>query len=127
MTDGKLSSSKLRRQIAWEAARLIYFQEESDASRAKQRAAQRICRGRALASVLPGDAEIRDEVQAFSRLQETTNESAALREMRLVALRLMRLLAQFRPRLIGGVLSGQVTAGASIQLHLFANRIEPIV
>src|SRR5581483_6606516 len=44
-----------------------------------------------------------------------------LRDMRLEALRLMRLLRAFRPRLIGSVMTGHVRKGSDIDLHVFCD------
>jgi hypothetical protein len=41
--------------------------------------------------------------------------------MRLEALRLMRLLRAFRPRLIGSVMTGHVRKGSDIDLHVFCD------
>lgn len=121
-----MSKSKLRRQIAWEAARLMYAREESEYYRAKQKAAQRLCQGWVKPADLPSNAEIRDEIQAFARLHEGDARNANLRDMRLEALRLMRLLSRFRPRLIGSVMTGHVRAGSDIDLHLFSDSIDAI-
>ena len=121
-----MNGSKLRRQIAWEAARLMYAREESEYFRAKQKAAHRICQGWVKPADLPSNAEIRDEIQGFARLHEGDSRRDNLREMRLEALRLMRLLARFRPRLIGSVMTGHVRAGSDIDLHLFSNSLEAV-
>src|SRR5262245_4046784 len=96
-----MASEKFRRQIAFEAARLMYERQESEYFRAKLRAAKRICRGWVKPKDLPSNAEIRDQIQQFARLHEGDRRTENLREMRLEALRLMRLLKPFRPRLIG--------------------------
>jgi hypothetical protein len=116
-----MNRSKLRRQIAWEAARLMYAREESEYYRAKQKAAHRICQGWVKPADLPSNAEIRDEIQAFARLHEGDERSQNLRDMRIEALRFMRLLGRFRPRLIGSVMTGHVRAGSDIDLHLFSD------
>ena len=121
-----MNRSKLRRQIAFEAARLMYLRDESEYYRAKQKAAHRICQGWVKPADLPTNAEIRDEIQAFARLHEGDARSANLRDMRIEALRMMRLLARFRPRLIGSVMTGHVRAGSDIDLHLFSDSIEAI-
>src|SRR5919109_1253466 len=41
--------------------------------------------------------------------------------MRLEALRLMRILAAFRPRLIGSVMTGHVRKGSDIDIHVFTD------
>lgn len=118
--------SKLRRQIAWEAARLMYQRQESEYFRAKQKAAKRICRGWVKPADLPSNAEIRDQVQMLAHLHEGDSRLENLRDMRLEALRVMRLLARFRPRLIGSVLTGHIRTGSDIDIHLFSDSVESI-
>jgi hypothetical protein len=121
-----MNFSKLRRQIAHEAARLMYSREESEYFRAKLKASKRVCQGWVKPADLPSNAEIRDEIQSFARLYEGEKRRDNLRDMRLEALRLMRLLARFRPRLIGSVMTGHVRAGSDIDLHVFSDHVEPI-
>jgi predicted nucleotidyltransferase len=121
-----MTPSKLRRQIAFEAARLMYSREESEYFRAKQKAAHRICHGWVKPADLPSNAEIRDEIQAFARLHEGDRRTENLRDMRLAALRLMRRLARFRPRLIGSVMTGHIRAGSDIDLHVFSDSIDAV-
>lgn len=118
--------SKLRRQIAWEAARLMYQRQESEYFRAKMKAAKRICRGWVKPSDLPGNAEIRDQIQLQARLHEGDKRWENLRDMRLTALHVMKLLVKFRPRLIGSVLTGHIRAGSDIDLHLFSDSVESV-
>jgi hypothetical protein len=63
-----MSHEKLRRQIAVEAARLIYQSRESDVHRAKISAARALYRGWVKPRDLPSDAEIRDELQRMAWL-----------------------------------------------------------
>ncbi len=119
-----MNQSKLRRQIAWEAARLMYLRQESEYFRAKQKAARRIVRGWVKPADLPSNAEIREEILGMARLYEGEKQVANLRSMRVSALRMMRLLRKFRPRLIGSVLTGHVRQGSDIDLHLFSDSIE---
>ncbi len=103
-----MQKSKLRRQIAWDAARLMYDRTESEYYRAKMKAARRLYKGWVKPGDLPGNAEIRDQIQALARMHEGDRRTENLREMRLEALRMMRLLRRFRPRLIGSVMTGHV-------------------
>ncbi|AWM37725.1 hypothetical protein GobsT_42590 [Gemmata obscuriglobus] len=121
-----MSDAKLRQAIAFEAARLMYERVESEYFTAKRKAAKRLCRGTVKPSDLPSNAEVRDQVQAFARVHEGEARTANLCEMRLHALRLMRLLTRFRPRLIGSVMTGHTRKGSDIDLHLFSDHIEPI-
>ncbi|MBA4189210.1 MAG: tRNA adenylyltransferase [Planctomycetaceae bacterium] len=121
-----MSDAKLRHAIAFEAARLMYERTESEYFTAKRKAAARLCRGSVKPSDLPSNAEIREQVQVFARIHEGEQRTANLRDMRLSALWLMRILCRFRPRLIGSVMTGHVRKGSDIDLHLFSDHVEPI-
>src|SRR4029078_13087371 len=90
---------------------------------AKRKAAKRLCRRSVKPEDLPSNAEIRDQIQLFARLHEGDKRTEHLREMRLQALRLMRLLRAFRPRLIGSVMTGHLRKGSDIDLHLFTDSV----
>jgi hypothetical protein len=124
--DSFVTNSKLRRGIAFEAARLMYTREESEYYRAKQKAAHRLCQGWVKPADLPSNAEIRDEVQALARLYEGEKRTDALLEMRLAALDMMRKLAKYRPRLIGSVMTGHIRQGSDIDLHVFSDSAEAV-
>ncbi|MEX2091988.1 MAG: tRNA adenylyltransferase, partial [Pirellulales bacterium] len=121
-----MNRSKLRRQITWEAARLMYNRQESEYYRAKQKAARLIGQGWVKPADLPSNAEIRDEIQSLARLYEGASRLDNLREMRLAALAMMQRLAPFRPRLIGSTLTGHVRQGSDVDLHLFSDTTEAI-
>src|ERR1700722_905967 len=95
---------KLRQAIALEAARLMYERTESEYFTAKRKAAKRLCRQSVKPADLPSNAEIREQIQLFARLHEGERRTENLRDMRLAALRMMRLLRLFKPRLIGSVM-----------------------
>src|ERR1051325_11028672 len=118
-----MANVKLRQAIALEAARLMYERVESEYYTAKRKAAKRVCRQQVKPEDLPSNAEIREQIQLFARLHEGENRTRHLREMRLEALRLMRLLRQFRPRLIGSVMTGHVRKGSDIDIHLFSDSV----
>jgi hypothetical protein len=121
-----MNRSKLRRQITWEAARLMYNRQESEYYRAKMKAARLIGQGWVRPADLPSNAEIRDEIQSLARLYEGASRVDNLREMRLAALAMMQRLAPFRPRLIGSTLTGHIRQGSDIDLHLFSDTTEAI-
>src|SRR5947209_8293804 len=117
----RMAHDKLRQAIALEAARLMYERAESEYYTAKRKAAKRLCRRGVKPEDLPSNAEIRDQIQVFARIHEGDKRTAHLREMRLEALRLMRLLRAFRPRLIGSVMTGHVRKGSDIDIHVFTD------
>jgi predicted nucleotidyltransferase len=116
-----MADVKLRMAIALEAARLMYERVESEYFTAKRKAARRLCRGNVKPSDLPSNAEIRDQIQLFARLHEGDKRTAHLKEMRLAALHMMRLLRPFKPRLIGSVMTGHIRKGSDIDIHVFTN------
>jgi hypothetical protein len=118
-----MADAKLRQAIALEAARLMYERIESEYFTAKRKAAKRLCRRGVKPADLPSNAEIRDQIQVFARIHEGDKRTEHLREMRLHALRLMRLLAAFRPRLIGSVMTGHVRKGSDIDIHVFTDQV----
>src|SRR5919201_3364306 len=118
-----MADVKLRQAIALEAARLMYERVESEYFTAKRKAARRLCRRGVKPEDLPSNAEIRDQIQVFARIHEGEKRTEHLRAMRLEALRLMRVLRPFRPRLIGSVRTGHTRKGSDIDLHVFADSI----
>ena len=118
--------SRIRRQIAWQAARLIHDDEVSEYYPAKMKAARRVCQGWVRPWDLPTNGEIRQQLVSFSRPLDHPQPGDQLLAMRLAALALMQRLSAFRPRLVGSVLGGQVHAGSDINLHLFASSLEAI-
>ena len=115
------------RQIALLAARLMYERDEKEYFTAKRKAARQLgVDYRYRPGDLPSNAEIRDQIQALARFYEGDGRDDHLREMRLAALRMMRLLSAFRPRLIGSVLTGHVRKGSDIDLHVFSNSLSAV-
>jgi predicted HD phosphohydrolase len=122
-----MADERIRRQIALIAARLMYEREEKEYFTAKRKAARQLgVDPRYRPKDLPSNAEIRDQIQALARFYEGDRRDRNLRDMRIEALRLMRLLAAFRPRLIGSVLTGHVRKGSDIDLHVFSNSLSAV-
>ncbi len=122
-----MADARIRQQIAFEAARLMYERVETEYFTAKRKAARLLrVEHRFKPGDLPSNREIRDQIQAFARMQEGDKRKDNLREMRVEALRLMRKLARFRPRLIGSVWTGHVRKGSDIDLHIFSNNLPAV-
>ena len=117
-------SDQLRRALAQEAARIMAEQGIDDYLLAKRKAAERL--GVADASVLPRNTEIELALAEHHRLFDGNRHSSALADLRRVALRAMRLLKEFQPRLVGPVLSGSASEHSEINLHLFADSAEQV-
>src|SRR3954462_7968041 len=122
-----MADARIRRQIALLAARLMYDREESEYFTAKRKAARQLgVEYRFRPKDLPSNAEIRDQIQALARFYEGESRTINLKEMRLAALRMLRLLDAFRPRLIGSVLTGHVRQGSDIDLHVFSDHLSAV-
>ncbi|HOA51762.1 MAG TPA: HD domain-containing protein [Thermogutta sp.] len=121
-----MSQDKLRRRIAWEAARLIYFREETEYQRARTKAARRICRGEAPLGDLPTNREIREQIEAVARAFEGERRGVEVGEMRLEALRIMQILKEYQPYLVGGTLTGHARRGSPIDIHIFSDSVEAV-
>ncbi len=95
---------------------------------AKRKAARQFGAEKALAlgSHLPSNAEIHSELERLIGVYEGEILPERLLAMRLLALRNMEMLSPFRPYLVGSVLSGAVTEGSDIDLHLFADSVEDV-
>lgn len=118
-----MANAKLRQAIAFEAARLMYERVETEYYTAKWKAAKRLSPRRCKPEDLPSNAEIRHLIQSFAHIHEGDRRTANLRAMRVQALKLMRLLRQFKPRLIGSVMTGHVRKGSDIDIHLFTDGV----
>ena len=117
-----MADERIRRQIAFLAAQLMYHRTESEYFTAKRKAAKQLgVEYRFRPGDLPSNAEIRDQIQAMARIHEGPKRLEHLQDMRVEALRLMRKLARFRPRLIGSVWTGHVRQGSDIDIHIFAD------
>lgn len=117
-----MADARIRRQLAFLAAQMMYNRTESEYFTAKRKAAKQLgVDYRFRPGDLPSNKEIRDQIQAMARIHEGPKRLEHLRDMRLDALCLMRKLARFRPRLIGSVRTGHVRKGSDIDIHLFCD------
>jgi predicted nucleotidyltransferase len=117
-----MADARIRRQIALLAARLMYDRQESEYFTAKRKAARQLgVEYRYRPKDLPSNREIRDQIQALANLYEGEQRHTNLRDMRVDALRMMRLLCAFHPKLIGSVLTGHIRKGSDIDIHVFSD------
>src|SRR5688572_6910309 len=122
-----MADIRIRRQIALLAARMMYSREEKEYFTAKRKAAKQMgVEYRFRPKDLPSNAEIRDQIQALANLYEGEKRHDHLKEMRLEALRMIRLLNGFKPHLIGSVLTGNVRKGSDIDLHVFCDHLSAV-
>ncbi len=105
----------------------MYDRDESEYFTAKRKAARELgLNYKFHPHDLPSNAEIRDEVQMYAELIEGDRRNQTLNDMRIDALRIMRKLKRFHPKLIGSVLTGHVRKGSDIDIHLFTDSISAV-
>ncbi len=98
----------------------MYAREESEYFTAKRKAAKAVG-GSDRVRDLPSNAEIREQILLLADLVEGEGRLRELEAMRLEALRFLRLLERWKPRVIGSVLTGHVRRGSDIDLHVFCD------
>ena len=120
--NGRLAHA--RERIAQEAARLMSEAGIRDFQLAKRKAMERL----RLSDVrqLPSNEEIEWALTAYQRLFRADSQPQRLAELRRVAVRAMRFLERFQPRLVGAVLSGTADQHSDVCLHVFAEPPEAV-
>jgi len=114
----------LRQALAAEAARIMIEHGVDDFLFAKRKAAERM--GVTDHAVLPRNTEIEAALAEYHRLFGADTHESDLADMRRQALVVMKLLAEFDPRLVGPVLSGTAGPHSEIHLHVFADTPEAV-
>ena len=111
--------SNLRLQIAHLAARLMAEDGGLDYGSAKTKAARQA--GLADTHLLPDNREIEAALREYQQLYQDEDHPQQLRRLREVAVKVMRDFADFRPVLVGSVLSGTAGKHSDVNLQLFTD------
>ena len=111
--------SNLRLQIAHLAARLMAEDGGLDYGAAKTKAARQA--GLADTHLLPDNREIEAALREYQELYQGEEHPQHLRRLREVAVKVMRDFADFRPVLVGSVLSGTAGQHSDVNLQLFTD------
>jgi hypothetical protein len=113
-----------RIRVAIEAARIMAEEGVDDFHLAKRKAADRLYINSRQA--LPTNQEIEHELRAYQSLFQGQKQPHNLHRLRSIALKAMKLLMQFAPKLAGPVLDGTAGAHSKVELHVFAEQTEDI-
>lgn len=116
---------ELRTRLAHEAARLMAEEGIKDFFSAKRKAAERLGVTERMAT-FPNNVEIERSLAEYQRLFKPGVVGKRLQALRETARHAMELFAEFRPRLVGAVLSGNATAFSDVELHVFDDTPESI-
>jgi len=120
----KHRSDHSRIRVAQEAARIIHQHGLSDFRAAKAKAAENL--GLDQHGSLPSNAEVEQAIAEHNRIFREEQQVSELEEHRHTAAMLMLDLNVFRPRLVGAVLSGNITEHSSVDLHLYTDTAESV-
>jgi hypothetical protein len=113
-----------RSQIAHLAARLMAEDGIEDYGLAKRKAARQA--GTPDTRELPTNEEIDLALKTYHEIYHREEHRDRLRELRGIAVRAMRKLAQFNPYLTGSVLNGNAGKYADINLQLFTDNVKAV-
>ena len=111
--------TNLRRHIAYIAARLMAEDGIADYATAKWKAARQA--GLADSNLLPDNSEIEAALREYQGLYQKDDQPGHLRRLREVAVKVMRDFEEFRPALVGSVLSGTAGQYSDVSLQLFTD------
>jgi predicted nucleotidyltransferase len=117
----KAQTNSFKQKVAREAALLLYTSQEKEYKQAKKRAAENLG-----ARILPSNLEVARELDAIAEEVEGLSRRKRLIQMRKEALRIMKTLKDFNPRLIGSVWRGTVTKNSDIDIVAFASNPDEV-
>ncbi len=111
----------MRKQIAQEAAGLLYTGQEKEYRQAKLRAAKIVG-----AHTLPSNAEVATQVDRLAEEREGEARQRRLVQMRREALQIMHALKDFRPILVGSVWRGTAHHTSDVDIIVYARSAKPV-
>ena len=118
------SHHKLRQEIAQIAAKLIAVEGVNDYLTAKRKAAIQI--GISPEKHMPTNYDVEQALIDYQKLFQANSHPEKLKAQRLCAIRAMKFLSQFKPRITGPVLTGTATEFSEIDLHIHSDEPEKI-
>jgi len=116
LKNGNSRLPSLKKRVAREAALLLYTSQEKEYKQAKKRAAENLG-----ARVLPSNLEVARELDAIAEEMEGAPRHERLIQMRKEAMKIMQIIKDFDPRLIGSVWRGTIHKNSDIDIVAFAS------
>jgi predicted nucleotidyltransferase len=105
----------LRNRVAREAALILYTSQEKEYKQAKKRAAETLG-----VRVLPSNLEVAEELDRIAEEREGASRRELLLRMRREAHKIMEILRNFNPRLVGSVWRGTARQNSDIDIITFS-------
>ncbi|MEM3549887.1 MAG: nucleotidyltransferase domain-containing protein [Candidatus Bathyarchaeia archaeon] len=112
----------IRKRVAREAASLIYHGVEKEYKQAKLRAAKNLG-----VHFLPSNFEVAIELDRIAEESEGSERLQRLIRMRIEALKLMKILEKFNPKLVGSVWRGTIHRESDIDITVKHSHPEEIL
>ncbi|MCG3201456.1 MAG: hypothetical protein NFCOHLIN_01325 [Gammaproteobacteria bacterium] len=122
---GDRASRQLRHSVAHLAAQLLMQDGALSYAAARRKAAERI--GDARGRDLPDLAEVEAALMESQRIFGGSLHAECQQDSRADALRAMKFLAEFEPRLVGRILAGTAGPATPVCLHVFAETAEEVL
>ena len=111
--------NNLRKHLAYIAARMMAEDGVADYGTAKMKAARQA--GLVDTNLLPDNNEIEEALREYQELYQKDEQPAQLRRLREIAVKVMREFDDFRPALVGSVLSGTAGMHSDVNLQLYTD------
>ena len=108
--------------VAREAATLLYFGAEKEYKQAKDKAAKNLG-----TKFMPSNLDVALELDKIAQDNEGDERQTRLLEMRKEALKVMLVLGDFCPVLIGSVWRGTIRRGSDIDIAVYSDATEEIL
>ncbi|MFH2111299.1 MAG: nucleotidyltransferase domain-containing protein [Candidatus Bathyarchaeota archaeon] len=105
-----------RRQVAYEAARLLYDGAYDEYKDAKEVAATSLG-----VRSIPSNYEVAEQLERVAEAEEGSDRLRRLMEMRMVAVEVMKALGDVSPRLIGSVWRGTARMGSDVDVVVYGD------
>ena len=122
--DRRHAGASVRAEIAAAAARLMAEDGITDFHRAKRKAVRQL--GLPEHAALPDNAEVEAELREYRAIYQGEDHAELLLALRVEALAVLELLAQFNPYLTGSVLDGTAGEHSRIDVLLFADSAKEV-
>ncbi|MEM2676002.1 MAG: nucleotidyltransferase domain-containing protein [Candidatus Bathyarchaeia archaeon] len=116
------SLRNIRKKVAREAALLLYMDVEKEYKQAKVRAAEALG-----VKVLPTNLEVAIELDKIAEENEGEKRQKRLVQMRLKALKLMKILEKYSPVLVGSVWRGTIHHKSDIDINVYHDKPEEVL
>jgi len=113
--------AELREQVARRAALLLYFGVVKDFLRAKESAAEELG-----ITVLPSNSDVAMELDRLAQEMEGAAREERLVRLRREALKVMKSLSAFHPRLVGSVWRGTAHKGSDVDILVFHSKHDEV-